>query len=422
MKRLIINNILLVFFLFTTTTLFAQSDYEMVQSFKERYQTLSEGIKSAASIEELDKISSEIDNLKRDFSAKKNILDQSLYPENFGSVFENLEASLDLRKSDFTSITVLQTEVTTLKSEVDLLNRRNNELINQITVLESQRVKDAAAISKLEKLVSDLRATILKRDQLVFSIVDSLTPKLAGDISTMTQQDKEAVYSQVEKNNILAAVKKSLRDNSRFLEVTTLKVADLSDVKKQQQNFVTMWQKVGPKLVDVYAGKGDKTAELNDIDNLFNVWSNRIQREAWESINEDFSLNNINLQNFSNGTEFTNVVTQFISDEIKNYGVKSKQDSEAAYNSFADGVWFKTISTEWMPYLLDNNLLTAQQKDTIEKKMSEWKSIVSPQNNMLYYILGAVGALVLIGLLVFLFKKKGNPEDKNPPITTESGN
>jgi len=392
----------------------------MVQSFKERYQTLSNGIKSAASIEELDKISSEIDNLKRDFSGKKVILDQSLYPENFSSVFDNLESALDLRKGDFTSITVLQTEVTTLKSEVDLLNRRNNELINQITVLESQRKKDAASISQLEKLVADLRSTILKRDQLVFSIVDSLTPKLAGDISTMTQQDKEAVYSQVEKNNILAVVKKSLRDNSRFLEVTTLKVADLSEVKKQQQNFVSMWQKVGPKLVDVYAGKGDKTAELNDIDNLFNVWSNRIKREAWESINEDFSLNNINLQNFSNGTEFTNVVTQYISDEIKNYGVKSKQDSEEAYNLFADGIWFKTISNEWMPYLLDNNLLTTQQKDTIEKKLAEWKLIVSPQNTMLYYILGAVGALVLIGLIVFLLKKKKNPDDKNPTVTTES--
>lgn len=421
MKQIIINKILILLFLIITTPLVAQSDYEMVQSFKERYQTLSKGIKSAASIEDLDNIAIEINNLRRDFSAKKNVLDQSLYPENFGSVFDNLETSLDLRKSDFTSITVLQTEVSTLKSEVDLLNRRNNELIDQITILESQRVKDAASISKLEKLVSDLRSTILKRDQLVFSIVDSLTPKLAGDISTMTQQDKEAVYSQVEKNNILAVVKKSLRDNSRFLEVTTLKVADLSDVKKQQQNFVTMWQKVGPKLVDVYAGKGDKTAELNDIDNLFNVWSNRIQREAWESINEDFSLNNINLQSFANGTDFTNVVTQYISDEIKNYGVKSKQDSEAAYNLFADGVWFKSISNEWMPYLLDNKLLTTQQKETIEKKISEWKSIVSPQSNNLYYILGAVGALILIGLLVFLFKKRGNTNDKNSNINSENG-
>ncbi|RPI63069.1 MAG: hypothetical protein EHM44_05750 [Ignavibacteriales bacterium] len=406
MKRLLINNVLLMMFLLTSTMLFAQSDYEMVQSFKERYQKLSDGIKLAANLEDLDNLSLEIDNLKRDFSAKRGILDESLYPENFNSAFENLGSSLDLRREDFTSITVLQTEVTTLKSEVDLLNRRNNELINQITVIESQRKKDAATIEKLEKLVADLRTTILKRDQLIFSIVDSLTPKLAGDVSTMTQQDKEQVYSQVEKNNLLAVVKKSLRDNSRFLEVTSLKASDLDAVKNEQQNFVTMWRKIGPKLVDVYATKGDKSAELKDIDNLFNVWSNRIKKEAWESINEEFSLNNINLQNFNNGDDFTNVLSQYIADEIKNYGVKSKEDSENAYTLFADSVWFKTISSEWMPYLIDNKLLATEQKDVIEKKISEWKSVVSPQSLTWLYAVAGLAIVFIIGLVILLRKKK----------------
>ena len=406
MKRLLINNVLLMMFLLTSTMLFAQSDYEMVQSFKERYQKLSDGIKLATNLEDLDNLSLEIDNLKRDFSAKRGILDESLYPENFNSAFENLGSSLDLRREDFTSITVLQTEVTTLKSEVDLLNRRNNELINQISVIESQRKKDAATIEKLEKLVADLRTTILKRDQLIFSIVDSLTPKLAGDVSTMTQQDKEQVYSQVEKNNLLAVVKKSLRDNSRFLEVTSLKARDLDAVKNEQQNFVTMWRKIGPKLVDVYATKGDKSAELKDIDNLFNVWSNRIRKEAWESINEEFSLNNINLQNFNNGDDFTNVLSQYIADEIKNYGVKSKEDSENAYTLFADSVWFKTISSEWMPYLIDNKLLATEQKDAIEKKISEWKSVVSPQSLTWLYAVAGLAIVFIIGLVILLRKKK----------------
>jgi len=406
MKRLIINYVILFLFLLTATSIFAQSDYEMVQSFKERYQKLSDGIKLATNLEDLDNLSLEIDNLKRDFSAKRGILDESLYPENFNSAFENLGSSLDLRREDFTSITVLQTEVTTLKSEVDLLNRRNNELINQITVIESQRKKDAATIEKLEKLVADLRTTILKRDQLIFSIVDSLTPKLAGDISTMTQQDKEQVYSQVEKNNLLAVVKKSLRDNSRFLEVTSLKASDLDAVKNEQQNFVTMWRKIGPKLVDVYATKGDKSAELKDIDNLFNVWSNRIRKEAWESINEEFSLNNINLQNFNNGDDFTNVLSQYIADEIKNYGVKSKEDSENAYTLFADSVWFKTISSEWMPYLIDNKLLATEQKDAIEKKISEWKSVVSPQSLTWLYAVAGLAIVFIIGLVILLRKKK----------------
>ena len=410
MKRLIINNIILFVFLLTTTTLFAQSDYEMVQSFKERYQKIADGIKAAASLEDIDNLSAEIENLKRDFSAKRVILDQSLYPENFNSSFENLNSSLEIRKEDFTSITVLKTEVTALKSEVDLLNKRNTELINQITILESQRRKDAASIEELQKLVSDLRATLIKRDQLIYSIVDSLTPKLAGDISSMSQQDKEQVYSQVERNNLLVSVKRSLRDNSRFLEVTSLKAGDLDKVKQQEQSFVTMWRKIGPKLVDVYANKKDKSAELKEIDNLFTVWSNRIDKEAWESINEEFSLNNINLQNFNNGKEFVDVVTQYVSDEIKNYGTKNKAESEKTYSIFTDSVWFKSISNEWMPYLLDNKLLAVEQKDAVEKKLSEWKSIVSPQDlTWLYAVIGL--AVVFIIALVFILKKKKTPTD-----------
>jgi hypothetical protein len=411
-----INNILLMMFLLTSTMLFAQSDYEMVQSFKERYQKLSDGIKSAASLEDIENLSLEIDNFKRDFSAKRVILDQSLYPETFGSSLDNLYSSVELRRGDFTSINVLQTEVITLKSEVDLLNRRNTELINQITILESQRRKDAASIEKLENLVSDLRASLIKRDQLIFSIVDSLTPKLAGDISSMTQQDKEQVYSQVERNNLLVSVKKSLRDNSRFLEVTSLKAGDLDKVKQQEESFVTMWRKVGPKLVDVYANKKDKSAELKEIDNLFTVWANRINKEAWESINEEFSLNNINLQNFNNGKEFVDVVTQYVSDEIKNYGTKSKDESEKIYSVFTDSVWFKTITAEWMPYLLDNKLLAVEQKDAVEKKLSEWKSIVSPKDlTWLYAVIGV--AVLFIILLIIILKKKKAPKDITPAQT-----
>lgn len=407
-------NIFYCFLFFTivySASLFAQSDYEMVQSFKDRNANLLNSIKDAKNLEELDNLRLEIDNFKRDFSAKKYLLDQSLYPENFTSTIDNLISSVELRRGDFTEIDVLKTEVTVLKSEVDLLNKRNNELLNRITVLETQRRKDAATIAELEKLITDLRATILKRDQLIFSIVDSLTPKLAGDVSSMTKQDKEQVYSQVERNNLLATVKKSLRDNSRFLEVTSLKVGDLDEIKDQQENFVSMWQKVGPKLVDVYADKKEKSAELKEIDNLFSVWSNRIRKEAWESINEEFSLNNINLQEFNNGKDFTSIITQYISDEIKNYGIKSKTESENTYTVFTDSVWFKSISTEWMPYLLDSKLLTTEQKDEIEKKISEWKSMVSPKDNTwLYGVLG-LAVVFILALFFILKKKKTNKEE-----------
>ena len=417
MNRILAYNLLALLFIFLTAPAFAQSDYEMVQSFKERYQKISDRIKTAGSLDELNNLSAEIANLKRDFSAKKDILDQSLYPENFTSSLEKLSAAIETRSGDFTEIVGLQTEVTSLKSEIDLLNQRNNELINQITILETQRKKDAETISKLEKLVSDLKAITIKRDELIYSIIDSLMPKLSGDVSTMTQQDREKVYSQVEKNNVLAVIKKSLRDNSRFLDVTTLQPKDLEEVKKQQQNFITMWKKIGPKLVDVYTKKKEKVSELQDIDNLYEAWLNNIKREAWESIREEFSLNNINLPTFNDGNEFVAVVSQFISDEIKNYGIKDKTESVKTYSDFADSVWFKSINTQWMPYLIENKLFTFDQKEALEKKISEWKSVVYPTNYTWLY--GLIALVVVLGAIFFFMrKKKVTPPE--PPVAPTS--
>jgi hypothetical protein len=417
MKNILAYSLFIVLFLFISALTFAQSDYEMVQSFKERCQHISEGIKTATSLDDLNNYSSEIDNLKRDFSAKKEILDKSLYPENFTSSIEKLYAAIETRSSDFNQIVGLQTEVTTLKSEIDLLNKRNSELINQISSLESQRKKDAETISKLEKLVADLRATVMKRDELIYGIIDSLLPKLSGDVSTMTKQDKEQVYSQIEKNNVLAVIKKSLRDNSRFLEVMTLNANDLKEVKKQQQNFASMWGKIGPKLVDVYANKKDKVNELKDIDNLYDAWSNNINREAWESIRETFSINNINLQSFASGKDFTMVLTQFISDEIKNYGIKSKAESEKTYSIFADSVWFKSIVPNWMPYLLENNLLTNEQKGLIEKNIADWKSVIYPKN--LTWLYGLIAFVIIVGV-VLLFMRKKKPPTAIPPVQNDT--
>ncbi|MDY0082641.1 MAG: hypothetical protein RBR74_05610 [Ignavibacteriaceae bacterium] len=406
-----INYIFFIVLLFSSTILFAQSDYEIVQSFKERNLNLTNSIKEARSLEELDSIRTEIDNFKRDFIAKKFLLDQSLYPENFLSAIDNLVESLELRRDDFTEIDVLKTEVTVLKSEVDLLNKRNNELLDRISILETQKSKDAATIDELEKLIADLRITVLKRDQLIFSIVDSLTPKLAGDVSSMTKRDKEQVYSQIERNNLLATIKKSLRDNSRFLEVTSLKVGDLDEVRKQQENFVSMWNKIGPKLIEVYAGKKEQSAELKEIDNLLTVWSNRIKKEAWESINEEFSLHNINLQEFNNGNDFSSIVLKYISDEIKNYGIKNKEESEKNFTAFADSVWFKSISLEWMPYLLNSKLLTTAQKDEIEKKISEWKSVMTPKDTLWLYAVIGLAVLFVVALFFILRKKKVDPSE-----------
>jgi hypothetical protein len=407
-----ILSVIIVAFIFSNLVS-AQSDLEVVQNFKSKVQQLEQRLTEAASVDDINSVAKDIELLKSQFSDHKELLDKSLYPDDFNKTLAKLKSDLDVRAADFTQIDILQTEVIALRDEVDRLNVRNSELINQIAVLESSKQKDVETIKKLENLVADLRSSLLKRDNLVLSIVDSLTPKLTADVSSLTADDKSRIAAEFEKNYVLVNVKRALRDHVRFLDVTTLKPDDIRDIKGQQDDFVSTWQKVGVGLVEVYADQKEKSNELKEIDALFTNWQTAIKNEAWNSIKEEFAMNGIYFQDFKGGQEFTVEITRFIDEEFKNYNVKSKEESERIYTMFADSTWFRSIQPEWLPYLIDNKMLTAQQKSLIESKISEWKAVVFPRDITWVYYAAAALVVILIGFFVLKRKpkKKGSTEE-----------
>ncbi len=108
-----------------------------------------------------------------------------------------------MRQGDFTTIDVLQTEVSALNEQVEFLNQRNNELLSQVRNLEAQRDKDAKTIKKLENLVAQLRASIRKRDELVLSMIDSLMPPTMREKDVLTAEDKNMVAKEEQEENVI---------------------------------------------------------------------------------------------------------------------------------------------------------------------------------------------------------------------------
>ena len=212
--------------------LLAQSDYEIVQEFKNKYKQLEESINSANNLEELNSLVVQIDRFRKDYEDKKDLLDKSLYPENFDRVFEKLDMAFVIRNQDFTTIDVLQTENIELKEQITILNQRNTELINKIQEYEYVNKKNAKKIAELENLVASLRASLKRRDELILSIVDSLMPSLTPERTALTPEEQNQVYIEAEKGNVLANVKKSLQDNIQFIKVTSLEPEDLAEIKK----------------------------------------------------------------------------------------------------------------------------------------------------------------------------------------------
>ncbi len=302
-NKIILFLILLVF----TNQLFAQSDYDLVNSFKQKYNQLEEAITKAKNLEELNSIVADIDRFRNEYVEQKALLDKSLYPGNFDKTFERLNISFVIRNQNFTTIDILQTENLELKDQVTLLNKRNAELMNKIQEYEYTDKKDVNNAAELDALVKELMRSLRKRDELIVGIVDSLLPMM--EQTQLSSQEMNSIYIEAERNNVLSNVKHSLLDNIRFIELTSLEPGDLTEIKKQQNKFVEFWQGAGTKLVDIYAGKNK---EIKEIDSLFSIWNFTLEQEAWRNIREEFAYNNINLIEFTNSEEFANVLTSFI--------------------------------------------------------------------------------------------------------------
>lgn len=406
-KRMFIITIILTFFLIVNF-LYAQQDYQIVQNFKDKEQKIENAIRDADSLSQLNKISSDIEKLEDDYSQYKNLLDKSLYPEDFKSSINKLNNQLSLRKGDFTQINILQTQVVELKDQFDQLNRRNNELLNQVSQLEEQSKKDKQKIAQLEKSVTELRSSIKKRDDLVMTLIDSLIPA-SSRVQNMSSEQKQKVITEAKKVNLISNILRSIQDNIKFIELTKLSPEDIVEMKKQEANFAKMWRNVGPKIIDIYAEKGENVNHLKEIDSAFTEWHNAINDEPWNTIREEYAKYNITLPKFSSGNQFVQVMDSYIDDQIRNVEVKGKEEAGQEYKYFVDSVWFQQVKANWIPYLIDNNMIQTAQKDSIENKIFQWNNEIHPSKfNWLYIIIG-----LLIIVIAILLLRRRNPKKES---------
>lgn len=414
-----INTLVVVIFVLLLSgvvDIYAQSDYEITQNFKQRHEQLADSINNAVDLDECLKLEHSIENFKSEYTNHMELLDKSLYPDNFYSAMDKLVSALEVKKSDNTQISQLTFEVGVLRDEILDLNRKNSALIQQITLLENSSNKDQKTIDSLRSLVSNLKSSIKKRDELVVSVVDTLLSKYIASPSNLSEAENQAFINEVKSKNIFYNVRKTIEDNVQFLELTKLNYDDLSEVKKHQMEFANLWGKIDTKLAEVYLNRNDRTMEVRQINGMFDDWSNRIDQKIWQTIDKLFKDQQISLLKYSNGQEFTDNISTFINDEIKNAEVKGSDEAEKVFSVFTYSVWFKDIKPQWIPMLIDNEMLTTAQKDSIEAGIARWQKVVAPPSFAWIYIL--VGVVVIMLFLLF-FKKKDKSKPKEVEFTEE---
>ncbi len=386
---------------------FCQSDYEIVQSFKQKYNTLMEQIKKAESLDDCNSIYSRAKELYEEYSRHSSLLDNSLYPESFESSFEKLFNAISLRQNEFTQITELKTEIVNLKTELTELNEQNKDLLARITVLRRQVDKDAATIAALNNMIAQLKSNLEKRDLLIRDIIDSLILDFAQVSSSLNEAEKLSYRMKIDNAELFFNIERTLVDNIQFMKVTELKPEDIAEIKKHQVEFNKQWKRISPKLSEIYLDKKEKEVQLANINNLFYEWRNRIDKEIWNAIYTEFRSKELPVLPFNNGEEFVYSIKSFVEDEIKNMEIKGKDKSEEVFKTFSDTVYYEKVLPEWIPVLIDNNMITEADKDTIEAQLMNWKNKLGPEEKSKWYYWAVILLVAVVaGYLIYYNRRK----------------
>ena len=408
------KTILQIFVLFLISACFLNarqiSDRLIVNKFEESVKELHLFTDSAKTVQDCVEINAMADELEVKYKEKKDLLDRALYPDDFHKTFEKLRDKLAIRRNDlgiietqYIRITELEKHVHGLSDKVDSLSQENEKLMNDM-----KRLSITAAANKT--VISKLQQNLKERDQLVFSLVDSLFLQYDKNISDMTDIEKQSIYGKLERRNVFTGIKKSIEDNLKFLQSTNLTPNDYAEIARQNNQFTSQWKGVSPKLADLYLSSKKKKDEVARIDSLLTVWSKEVDRSNWTSLDTLLSRNGIVLKPFSNGDEFTSHFTEYIDTLVRNTNQEPEDIRAKRFNTFNDAIWKSNLKPIWLPVLVESGKLTVDQKNKIEKAVDSWHSAVTPTSPIVYAVIIILILTIILGLAM-RFRKKPTAQE-----------
>lgn len=419
MKRAILRSISVhscwIFIIICTNSLWAQvrSDRAIVDAFENKVKVITQMIEKATTVQECAEVASMIDELEKENLPNKELLNRALYPDDFTATFTNLRGRLLLRQKDigviesqYRKIVELERQVQILSGTIDSLSRQNETLLKAAKALATSVSYDAAHIDSLTRIVAALRRGIQERDQLIFTLLDSIFVQYDKDVTTMSDVEKRQLYGKLERRNVLTNIRKAVVDNILFLEATTLTPTDYSSIMNQQKQFHQRWNALSPSIERIYFAQQKKHSNIVQIDSLLQVWDRKIETGVWQSLQKLFSENGYSLAPFHSGEQFLTSLTAFVDSEIQNVNQYPQHVRIQRYQDFEQKIWEASLAMQWLPMLVETQKISEEQRTALEKKVAQWKASVKGTPWGVYIVVGLLIVLASILVIRLLLQKK----------------
>jgi outer membrane murein-binding lipoprotein Lpp len=400
-----------------------RSDFQIVKGFQTKYKEILKLAQEVQTVQQCAEVSVMIDELVKEFSGDKDLLNKALYGEKFDDrvdlarvQLKRNQEKLGLIESQVTRIAELETKVRELSGQVEKLTSENAALAGDVERLgnnvrsasdgaTADAAMNARMIDSLKGAIAKLQNNLRERDKLIFALVDSLFMQYDKNLASMNEVEKSGVLAKVERNNVFTNVKKTIGDNLQFLNATDLTGGDLAAMIREQQKFSAQWKAFGPKLANIYSTGKNKKNELALIDTLLSTWEEKVNATFWKQLNADLQKNGVQMAPVFSGERFAQELSGYMEFQSK---VEDKAARSAKFDSFTNSVWNGEIGKTWIPLLSEKGMLTADQKKSLEARYDAWRSSVSGPSLWVYVLI----ALVLGGIAWAGYRRMQKPPAK----------
>lgn len=391
------NLLKIILFTFISIQLYAQSDYEIVQNFKNAVSAIERRISHASSVNEVDGIKTEIEKLKREYLQHKDLLNGSLYPDTFDSVFQKLANKIDnasvsnSEKEELENKVVeLETNVKQLKNQIDKLRSENASLFEQLNIYKAGRAAGHNVIDSLNRTIARLQQNLASRDKLISKMIDSLFLKISSSPVTLNNIEKNEIAGRMRNTDILSNIKQMVIDNINFINTGELHSSDLANIRENYLNFSEKWSVFGRNLVQIYGSSKEESMKLDEINQLLSDWDHSFDPRILDAIKQNFEIQNIQIDPFTNFEEFYSSIIKFFNDSEENPEIFMK---------FKENIWDSQLSGYWLNLMQERSYLSNNQITEINNKFAAWEeSVSSPSSPLQKY--GLILALLFSAVVI----------------------
>jgi len=436
MKKLSGLLAVLVLLLLQVGGVFAQSsDYEIIESFKKRHQSLLESITAVRDLGQRDLLENEIGRLEGEYGQHRKLLGEGLYPESFEASIGRLRDQLsqstarlhlaEESKKDKVKIVEITgkveaagkkiVEITAQNDEyraalekltrdvqdqsarIQQLSAENTGLLEKIKALQLESRKDKESIAKLRELTDKLYANIRDREELIVKMMDSLFDEYSK--ADLTDAQKKNILAIAQKNDYVSKIVTTIDGNINYVGTALLTPQDVNVIRDQQKRLAIKWDGIKPFVSKLYPDEQSRSRDITMVDGRLSDLKSGTGEATWRSIQQVFTANGIALAPFRNAGEFSTLVLAYIDEQLKN-------SSREKYRVFRNKVWDSPIKDQWLPVIpLDE--LTAKQRADIEDRIALWGKKISA----IYWQGALIGVFVaaLVAVIAVLVRRKKKP-------------